>query len=158
MASTGPGCWATARMPDGVSRSTAAAQRPRIVDSAVRVFARTGYWATPVTEIARDTGISAAHVFRLFDSKVGLFVAAVDRCYVLMAQAMVDAAERAAPAGSAEVLAAMSEAYADLVGDRDLLVLQVHAQSATAVPEVREAAQPWARTLTAGLTRVADQR
>ena len=63
--------------------------------------------------------------------------------------------------------------------DRDLLMMQVHAQSATAVPQVREALQrglgmlttvvrersgadgldqTWALTLTAGLTRVGQDR
>lgn len=189
-------------MPAGPSRSTALAQRPRVVDAAVRVFARTGYWATPVAEVAREAGISTAYVFRLFDGKVGVFVAAVDRCYALMADALARAGDQVSPAGPDEVLAAMSEAYADLVVDRDLLMLQVHAQSATAVPQVREAVQrglgllvttvaegsgaeqeavrvffargqlwnlviaadvgalpqSWARVLTAGLSRVADQR
>ena len=124
-----------------VPRSTAEVQRARVVDCAVRVFARTGYWATPVTEVAREAGISPAYVFRLFESKVGVFVAAVDRCYALMAHALADAADRETFTGPGQVLAAMSEAYADLVTDRDLLMLQVHAQSATAVPQVREAVQ-----------------
>ncbi|WP_262391453.1 hypothetical protein [Nocardiopsis sp. CNR-923] len=33
----------------------------------------------------------------------------------------------------------MGDSYADLIADRDLLMLQVHAQSASEVPEIREA-------------------
>lgn len=122
-------------------RSTAAAQRVRVVDSAVHVFAATGYHATPVADVARHAGISTAYVFRLFEGKTGLFTAAVDRCYDRLVQAMLEAPTGMAHPDPAAVLEAMSGAYADLVRDRDLLMMQVHAQSATTVPQVREALQ-----------------
>lgn len=178
------------------------AQRAKVVDSAVHVFAATGYHTTPVAEVARHAGISTAYVFRLFDSKTALFTAAVDRCYDRLVQAMLETSAGLADPGPAAVLEAMSGAYADLVHDRDLLMMQVHAQSPTAVPQVREAVQrglgvlttvvrersgaddgavaaffargqlwnpvmtadvdgidqPWARTLTASLTRLGQNR
>lgn len=109
------------------------------MDAAVHVFARAGLFATPITEVAERAGISPAYVFRLFDSKVGVFVVAVRRCYSLIADALVAGAGRAGSSEAPAILAAMSEAYADLVRDRDLLTLQVHAQSATGEPAVREA-------------------
>lgn len=118
-------------------RSTAEEQRPRVVAAAVRVFARTGYHATPVADIAAEAGISPAYVFRLFAGKLGLFVAAVDHCYARVADALTEGAERAAGGSPDEVLAAMGDAYAELIADRELLMLQVHAQSACEVPEVR---------------------
>ena len=122
-------------------RSTAESQRPRVTASAVRVFARTGYHATPVTAVAADAGISPAYVFRLFTDKLGLFVAALDHCFERVREALDAGADRAAGTSPQEVLDAMGTAYAELIADRDLLVLQVHAQSACDVPEVREALQ-----------------
>ncbi len=127
------------------SRSTAEAQRARVVAHAVHVFARTGYHATPVTDVAAAAGISAAYIFRLFPGKLGLFVAAVEHCYDRMRLAMVRGAQAAEQADGqespAEVLTAMGDAYVELIRDRDLLMLQVHAQSACEVPKIRQAVQ-----------------
>jgi AcrR family transcriptional regulator len=119
-------------------RSNAEARRAAILAQAVPVFARHGYHATPVTEIADATGISQAYVFRLFGSKLGLFTASLDRCFALVGNALREGADRAAGAPAVQVLEAMGDAYAELIADRDLLMLQVHAQSATGIPEVRE--------------------
>jgi len=137
-------------------RSTAEAQRARVVSGAVRVFARTGYHATPVADVATEAGISTAYVFRLFAGKLGLFVAAVDHCYARVVQALAEGAGRA-PGGSPEdVLAAMGDAYAELIADRDLLMLQVHAQSACDVPEVREAVRRGLGTLITAVRELSD--
>lgn len=124
------------------ARSTAEAQRTRVVTHAVRVFARTGYHATPVTDVAAAAGISAAYVFRLFPGKLGLFVAAVDHCYERMRTTMERGAANAPDdADAGQVLAAMGDAYVELIRDRDVLLLALHAQSATDVPEIRAAVQ-----------------
>lgn len=120
-------------------RSNAEARRAAILTQAVPVFARTGYHATPVTEIADATGISQAYVFRLFRSKLGLFTAVLERCFELIEAALREGARAAADAPPAQVLEAMGDAYAELIADRDLLMLQVHAQSAADIPEVRDA-------------------
>jgi AcrR family transcriptional regulator len=120
-------------------RSTADAQRALAVASATRVFARSGYHATPVAAVATEAGISPAYVFRLFDGKLGLFVAALDHCYSLVARALREGAERAPHTTPTGILDAMGGAYADLIADRDLLMLQVHAQSSCDVPEIRDA-------------------
>ncbi|PPF65162.1 TetR family transcriptional regulator [Clavibacter michiganensis] len=125
--------------PGTATRSTAEAQRARITTAAVTAFARTGYHATPVTDVAQAVGVSPAYVFRLFPGKLGLFVAAVDRCYELVAAALAEAGERAPSTDPADRLDAMTLAYIALIEDRDLIRLQVHAQSACEVPEIREA-------------------
>ena len=50
-------------------RSTADARRATVVSCAITAFARTGYYATPVTDVAEAAKISPAYVFRLFPSK-----------------------------------------------------------------------------------------
>ncbi|MDJ0337309.1 TetR/AcrR family transcriptional regulator [Cryobacterium sp. PH31-O1] len=121
------------------SRSTAEAQRAKIVSRAVTVFSRAGFHATPVAAVAEAAGVSPAYVFRLFPGKVGLFVATVDHCYARVCEALVQGGETAGAAGPAEILDHMTGAYVDLIRDRDLIMLQVHAQSACDVPEVQDA-------------------
>ncbi|QHC64110.1 TetR family transcriptional regulator [Rathayibacter festucae] len=126
-------------MPTTTPRSTAEAQRERITAAAVHVFARTGYSATPITEVASEAGVSPAYVFRLFPGKLGVFVAAVDRCYELVASTLAAAGEASVSSDPADRLEAMTLAYIDLIADRDLIMLQSQAQSASGVPEIREA-------------------
>ncbi len=123
----------------GGPRSTAAAQRVRIVASAVDGFARSGYHATPVADVASAAGVSPAYVFRLFPGKLGLFVAAVDDCYAQVSSALATGGEAATSGDPDTVLAAMTAAYVELISDRRLIMLQVHAQSACDLPEVRDA-------------------
>ncbi len=120
-------------------RSTADARRAAVVRHAVSVFARSGYWATPITDVAQAAKISPAYVFRLFDSKLGLFVAALDHCFTRIIEALDAGVDRAPDGDPATVLAFMGDAYARLIADRDLLMLQVHALSAVDVPEIAEA-------------------
>jgi AcrR family transcriptional regulator len=125
--------------PTLLARSTADARRADVVACAVTVFARRGFHSTPVAAVADAAGISQAYVFRLFPTKTALFVAALDQCYAQVRAELSAAADRVAGDPPAQVLEAMREAYAGLVGERDLLMLQVHAQSACDVPEVRAA-------------------
>ncbi|SMH51018.1 transcriptional regulator, TetR family [Rathayibacter oskolensis] len=121
------------------TRSTAEQQRRRILGHAVRVFARGGYRATPVADIAAAAEVSPAYVFRLFDGKLGLFVDAVDSCYDQVAAAMTAGAARSSSTKPEAKLDAMRDAYVELITDRDLIALQVHATSACDVPEIRDA-------------------
>lgn len=125
------------------TRSTADERRAHVLDCAVPVFARTGYHATPVTDIAVAAGISQGYVIRLFHTKLELFVAVVDQCFVRITETLDAGADAViasqVDAGPDEILAAMSDAYVELITDRNLLMLQVHAQSASDIPEIRDA-------------------
>ncbi|MGY4859885.1 TetR/AcrR family transcriptional regulator [Cryobacterium sp. AP23] len=134
-------------------RSTADAQRVRIIARAVEVFARAGYQSTPVAEVAAAADVSPAYVFRLFDGKLGLFVAAVDDCYEQVAAALVAGATGATATDSPAKLDAMTTAYVDLIRDRTLIALQVHAQSACDVPEIRDAVRRGLATVVRAVAR-----
>jgi AcrR family transcriptional regulator len=114
---------------------------------AVREFARGGFHATTIADVAREAKISPAYVFKLYPSKERLFVAALQSCF----DQVVDALEKGADAAEAQdadsVLFAMGGAYADLIADRALLMLQVHAQSVAEIAEIGDA-------LRAGLAKV----
>jgi AcrR family transcriptional regulator len=140
--------------PGRTSRSTAGEQRVKIVSCAVRAFARTGYHATPVSEVAEAAGVSPAYVFRLFPGKLGLFVATIDDCYHQVTTALVAGGEAAGPSSPDAVLGAMTTAYVELIRDRDLIMLQVHAQSACDIPEIRDAVRRGVASVVNAVTRV----
>jgi AcrR family transcriptional regulator len=119
-----------------------------VVTSAITVFAQSGYLGTSVSAIAEHAGISPAYVFKLFPSKELLFVTALDECFALVRAALEQGAAASLEQTPEAMLSAMGEAYADLIGDRSLLMLQVHAQSAASVPEIAAALRQGLRMLT----------
>lgn len=126
------------------SLSTAADRRVAIVSAALTAFSRGGYAGTTITDIAREAGISSAYVLKLFGGKEALFVAAVETCFERVEQTLAAVPPAATPAA---ILDAMGDAYAALIADRTLLLIQVHAQSVADVPAIGDA-------LRAGLARV----
>ena len=119
--------------------STADLRRETMIASAVKVFAKTGYYGTTVADVAKDAGISPAYIFRLFPSKEELFVAAVDRCYARIVDAVLAIAGVSETRDSSFVLSEIGLMYTGLIGDSALLMLQVQAQSVSNIPAVREA-------------------
>ncbi|MFJ6480963.1 MULTISPECIES: TetR/AcrR family transcriptional regulator [unclassified Streptomyces] len=107
-------------------------RREILVRAAVVEFARGGYHGTSTESIARRGGVSQPYVFRLFPTKQVLFTAATDRCFRRVAEVLVQAAK-----GSygVEALAAMADAYAGLLEERDVLLMQMQAYVVAASPE-----------------------
>ena len=128
--------------------STADIRRDAVVSSAIAVFARGGYLGTSVAAIADHAGISQAYVFKLFPSKELLFVTALEHCFELVEAALERGAFSSQDRTPDGLLFAMGGAYAELIGDRSLLMLQVHAQSAASVPEIGAALRKGLRAIT----------
>jgi AcrR family transcriptional regulator len=129
--------------------STAEERRESVLRTAVGTFAARGYFGTTTTEVAKEAGISQAYVYRLFPNKESLFVAVVERCFIRVRGCLEQAVAEAGSATPEAVLAVMGDAYAKLITDKDLVLLQLHAQAA-AVSEaaVREAVrQGYARVV-----------
>lgn len=80
--------------------------------------------------------------------KVELFVAALDRCYELVQQALATGATRAGDGDPEKILHKMGGAYAQLIVDKSLLMLQVRAQPAADIPEIAEAVRRGLRRVT----------
>src|SRR5258708_12887384 len=55
------------------------ARRTQILDAAVRCFARTGYYATTIEDVVRETGLSRGALYLYFPSKEALYLAISDR-------------------------------------------------------------------------------
>jgi AcrR family transcriptional regulator len=127
--------------------STAEVRRPLVASAAVREFARGGFHGTTIADVARESKISPAYVFKLFPSKERLFVAALDECFEQIVAALGVGADSAPVQDAESVLFAMGAAYAELIQDRTLLMLQVHAQSVADIAEIGDA-------LRAGLAKV----
>ncbi|MFI5537246.1 TetR/AcrR family transcriptional regulator [Nocardia sp. NPDC051900] len=119
--------------------STAELRREAVVDAAIDEFARTGYHGTPITSVAARASISPAYVFKLFPGKVSLFVAALDRAFELIEEALSAGASRPGETDPDAILYRMGGAYAELIADNRLLMVQVHAQSAAGIPEIAAA-------------------
>ena len=118
--------------------STAEERRETLVEAAVRVFAERGFHGTPTTEVAKAAGISQAYLFRLFPTKLSLFLAVVERSFQQIHDSF-ERAGRAARAAGKPVLLAMAEAYNALLEDPGILLVQLQAQAAASEPEVRDA-------------------
>ena len=119
--------------------STADARRETVLAAATRVFAARGIYGTPTTEVARAAGISQAYLFRLYPTKEALAVALVERVHERIHETFTHAAAQAREAGE-ELLPAMGKAYVELLEDRDLMLLQLHAHAASPdVPAIQAA-------------------
>ena len=117
--------------------STAEERREEILRAAERVFAARGLHGTPTMEIAKAAGISQAYLFRLFPTKAELFSALVQRCNARIERTFIDAAAAAREAGE-PVMQAMGRAYIGLLGNRELLLNQLHAHAASDDPAIRD--------------------
>ncbi|PZE73844.1 TetR/AcrR family transcriptional regulator [Curtobacterium sp. MCBD17_019] len=119
-------------------RGTADERRDQIRRAATVAFARSGLHGVSIDTIAREVGISEAYVFRLFGNKRALFIDVVVAACDRLTEGMVAAA---AGRTGAEALTAMGDAYVELLGDRDRLLLQMQGFAACADPAVRAAMQ-----------------
>jgi AcrR family transcriptional regulator len=119
-------------------RMSAEERREAVLEVAVAEFARGGLHGTSTEKIAAGAGISHPYLFRLFGTKKELFLACVNICHERLRETFTRAAEAA---GDGDRLKAMGSAYVDLLGDRDMLLLQLQTYAACADPEVCEASR-----------------
>ena len=118
-------------------RQTAGERRETVLAAAIAEFAARGYHGTPTEAIAKRAEISHAYLFRLFGTKKELFLACVDRCFDRTVEAF-----RAAAAGEPEEpRRAMGSAYVEMLGDRDLVLLQHQIYAAADDDEIRARAR-----------------
>jgi AcrR family transcriptional regulator len=109
-------------------------RKEQVLSAAMAVFARDGFSGTSTEDVAKAAGISQPYLFRLFDTKKALFIAVVERGFDAVGQAF----RRAADSLEGErALEAMGAAYRELLANRDLLLMQLHAYAASEDPEVR---------------------
>jgi len=121
-------------------RLSADERRDAVVAAALTEFAQGGLAGTSTDAIARRAGVSQPYLFQLFGTKKELFIAVIHRCFERTTLVFQGAGHTARTKSSdAEVvLKAMGAAYGDLIADRDVLLLQLHAYAACGDPEIRD--------------------
>lgn len=126
------------------SRLSAAQRRRAVLTAAMAEFAKGGYAGTSTEAVAEGAHISQPYLFRLFGTKRDLFIATMGAMHD-----RIEAAFRAAAAGRSgvEAMAAMGDAYKELLAERDLLLVQLHSFAASEDPEIRAAARAGFRRL-----------
>jgi AcrR family transcriptional regulator len=115
-------------------RQTADERRATVLEAAIAEFAARGYHGTPTEAIAKRAGISHAYLFRLYATKKELFLACADRCFDRTVEAFREAV---ANAGDETPRSAMGSAYVELLGNRDLVLLQQQVYAAGDDDEIR---------------------
>jgi AcrR family transcriptional regulator len=111
--------------------STAEDRRETVLAAAMGVVAERGIGGTPTAEVAKRAGISHAYLFRLFPTKSDLAIAVVNRANQRIYDALAAAAASVDGTGE-DRLHAMGQAYGELLQDRELLMIQLHAHAAAA--------------------------
>lgn len=99
-------------------------------------FAKGGLDGTSTEDIAQRAGISQPYLFRLYPNKKALFIAAVEAAFKRIVDTLEDAAEGLDDEAALE---AMGQAYTVLLGDRELLLVQLQAYAACDDPDIRAA-------------------
>jgi TetR/AcrR family transcriptional regulator, fatty acid metabolism regulator protein len=85
-------------MPDLAARQAAAAdKRQAILDAAVRVFARQGYYATRVADIADEAGVAYGLVYHYFRSKEAVMTELFTQRWSLLLSAGEEVSSGSAP-------------------------------------------------------------
>ena len=116
-------------------RLTAAERRAQVLQAAVKAFAASGYAATTTAEIARLAGISQPYVIRLFGTKQQLFLAVLRSVCDRIEQAFRDTASQEPTLNS---LKGCCETF---VSEPEVLLIPLHAFSASAEPAIGEVAR-----------------
>ncbi|WP_033291617.1 TetR/AcrR family transcriptional regulator [Amycolatopsis jejuensis] len=120
----------------GRQLSTADERRETVLRTAVGAFAARGYYGTTTTEVAKAAGISQAYVYRLFPDKEALFVAVIEHCSARLRECFAGAAAKATSSEPKAVLGALGQGYAELIADKDLLLVLNQAVCAAAEPAI----------------------
>jgi AcrR family transcriptional regulator len=116
-------------------RLTAAERREQLLTAAMAEFGEKGYHGASTETIAELAGISQPYVFRLYGTKKELFLACVERCFDRTLEVFRRAASEDEP------IRAMGRAYVEMLGDRDLVLMQHQTYAAAADADVREVAR-----------------
>jgi TetR/AcrR family transcriptional regulator, fatty acid metabolism regulator protein len=121
----------SAREGDRLARPRTSDKRRRILDAAIHVFARKGYFAARVSDIAKKAGVADGTIYLYFRNKEDLLVRLFDE---VMSEHVEEAQEavRALPSAPERLRAIAERHLAVLGGNRDLAaVFQVELRQST---------------------------
>ncbi|RTE09975.1 TetR/AcrR family transcriptional regulator [Paenibacillus whitsoniae] len=120
------------------SEASSVNRRTEIIMAAIEVFAETGYYRATTAMVAKRAGISQPYVFRFFETKEALLLAALEMSWVRIASSFRQVTDTVADDRLERELV---EAYEDILADyRSETLLQMQAQTMMEKP-IREAMQ-----------------
>jgi AcrR family transcriptional regulator len=103
-------------------------RRELVLREAIPVFARYGFEGATTAEIANRAGVTQPYIFKLFESKKALFIAACERN---MGTTEAQMRESAGGKTGDDALEALGDAYVErMEKDRDSLLLQMQQYAA----------------------------
>jgi AcrR family transcriptional regulator len=120
-------------------RSTADERRATVLRTAIKTFAERGYYGTSTMDVAKAAGISQGYLYRLFKDKETLFAALVDHCSSLLRDSAAEAASSVRSTDPESVLKALTASYDEVIADRDVLMILMHAQCSASEPVIGDA-------------------
>ena len=112
-------------------------RRELVLREAIPVFARYGFEGATTAEIAKRAGVTQPYIFKLFESKKELFIAACERN---MCTTQEEMRESAGGKTGHDALKAMGDAYVErMESNRDSLLLQMQQYAACWDEDVQRA-------------------
>lgn len=132
--------------------------RERLLDGAVRVFARRGYRGASMNEIAAEAGLSKGALYWNFASKEELFFDLLDERAGRRLEAVVGLAGSAS--SEQDIPDEVSRSFATAVDDYRELALLFHEYAAMAArdPDLRPSYVKWSARMRDGIARAVEAR
>lgn len=114
-------------------RISVAERRQVIIRAALAEFAKNGFSGSSTLQIAANSGISQAYLFRLFPTKLSLFQGCIHYSFDLVKN---EFAKAIINQGGQEALEAIGATYLKYLLDKDLLGSQLQAYALGSEPEI----------------------
>jgi len=106
-----------------IPRMKAEDRRELVLAAATQVFGDFGYWGATTDQVARAAGVSQPYVVRMFGTKEALFLEVLQRAL----DHLLGEFRRVLAAGREELGPRLGRAYIELVGDRGIHLVLMHA-------------------------------
>ena len=132
-----------------------AATREALIEAAIKVFARHGYVAASVDEVAWEAGVTKGAVYSNFSSKDALFAAVIDRYHDRRMFEILDRVDWSAPA--AEQAASAGQQFMEISDPNMFLLMLEYTLHAARFPEGHEPMREGSRRVKAALVETMER-
>lgn len=116
-------------------------RREQILAAALNEFSHKGLHGGSTMRIAAEVGISQPNIFRIFSTKHELFVAVLERVFAKIESTMLAAGE----SDRTQPLQAMSDAWGELMEERENMFMLLQGYAASDDPQIRDLMHCWTR-------------
>lgn len=116
-------------------------RREQVLAAALHEFSHKGLHGGSTMAIAREVGVSQPNIFRIFSTKRELFVAVLERVFTKIEVTMLAAGE----SDKDQPLQAMSDAWGELMEERENMFMLLQGYAASDDPTIRDLMHNWTR-------------